>query len=88
VLDGVQKCAAMRLVADHERAVRWAVAQAQPQDRIQVLGGVDSGSAHVHRSHLAEIRGWVESERRVQADRKDKAVQPEAPATHGFRVVG
>ena len=38
VLDGVQDCAALRLVADRSRAVAWAISEAKPEDTVIILG--------------------------------------------------
>lgn len=70
VLDGVKKCAAMRLVADHERALRWAIAEAQPSDTILMIGGIGGESAHQQRSEIAEITKWIESERQLNEQRR------------------
>ncbi|TWU04952.1 Mur ligase family protein [Stieleria varia] len=63
ILDGVQKCAAMRLVADWQRAVRWAVAEAKPRDTILVIGGLSGKSPRTQRTTIETITEWVESER-------------------------
>ncbi len=65
VLDGVEKCAAMRLVADRQRAVRWAVGEARPTDTVLVIAASFGTSAHQQRSEIDRIQSWVESERRA-----------------------
>ncbi|MGB7344835.1 MAG: Mur ligase family protein [Pirellulaceae bacterium] len=65
LLDGVQHCAAMRLVADPQRAVAWAVSEAKPSDTILVLGGVDTSNAHQQRTDIQELKGWVDTQREM-----------------------
>ena len=59
VLDGVQHCAAMRLVADPRRAVEWALGEAGPNDTVLVLGGVKTNNAHQQRTEIEGIAQWV-----------------------------
>jgi UDP-N-acetylmuramoyl-L-alanyl-D-glutamate--2,6-diaminopimelate ligase len=56
VLDGVEDCAAMRLVADQARAITWATQSAGPNDTVVVLGGVDRRSAHAQREDLERLK--------------------------------
>jgi len=67
ILDGVQKLAAMRLSADRQRAIRWAIASAKPQDTIVMIGGITRKNAHQQRSEIEQIVRWVESERSAAA---------------------
>lgn len=62
VLDGVQQCAAMRLVADQRRALKWAIAEAGPADTILVLGATGGDSAHQRRESIAQLVRWVEND--------------------------
>ena len=104
VLDGVRECAAIRLVANHQRAVRWAVSQAGPNDSVVLLGAVrDHGGVRDHgdetlgdrrhqRDRVAEIDRWIRDER----ERRQGQVSPPAStekaadgkASPPFRVVG
>ena len=63
ILDGVQKLASMRLSADRQRAVRWAISSAKPADTVLVIGGITRQSPQAQRSEIEQIVGWVESER-------------------------
>ena len=63
LLDGVKKCAAIRLVADYRRAVRWTVSQARPGDTVLVLGGIETTLAAKQRKRIEEIVHWIEDER-------------------------
>jgi UDP-N-acetylmuramoyl-L-alanyl-D-glutamate--2,6-diaminopimelate ligase len=63
LLDGVDRCAAMRLVANRERAVRWAVAEAKPADTILILGGIDGQNAQTQRTKIEQVKNWIEAER-------------------------
>ncbi len=79
VLDGVEKCAAIRIVSDHERAVRWAVSEAAPNDTILIIGVLVGQSAYEQRTEIQQIEKWVESERQLNDERRsnkpcDKAV--------------
>lgn len=67
VLDGVQECAAMRLVADWKRAVCWAVAEASPRDTILVIGGFGGRNPKSQREQIETIERWVSNERNVKA---------------------
>ena len=71
LLDGVEHCAAIRLVADHQRAIQWATAEAKPNDTILVVGGVSGNNAQSQRTDIQQITEWVEqsrSERDVRSD--------------------
>ncbi len=59
VLDGVGNCAAMRLVADQERAIAWATRSAGPNDTVVVLGGIDRRSAHAQREDLEHLKSLM-----------------------------
>ncbi len=63
ILDGVEKCAALRLVADRRRAIEWAISEAGPNDTILFISGEKNQTAHAQRSDIERIRGWVESAR-------------------------
>ncbi len=79
VLDGVQKCAAMRLVADRQRAIQWAIAEAQPRDTILMIGGIAGQSPKQQRTRIDTITRWVEDHRKEQAESAEPvAAQPEA----------
>lgn len=81
VLDGVNDCASLRLVADHERAVRWAVGEAAERDLVLVAGGMEGDSPKSRRAATQRVTTWIETERQaVQA-------QPQ-PSTPKFRVIG
>ncbi len=92
VLDGVKRCASLRLVANREAAVRWAVRHANPRDMVLVLGGVTARDAKHQRERIVEVERWVESER----ERKGDAARDPRNANNGssdasaptFRVVG
>ena len=66
VLDGVEQCAAMRLVADSSRALSWAMAEAKPTDTILVMTNDSSKSAHEERSRIESIETLVEKTRDAQ----------------------
>lgn len=72
VLDGVKKCAAFRLVANRDRAIEWAVAEASAKDTILILTGERGLTAHEQRSDLEQITKCV------QRVRQDTVVANEA----------
>ena len=63
VLDGVERCAAFRLVADRRRAIEWAVSEAGPNDTILLVTGQRNQTAVEQRSDIQRISRWVESAR-------------------------
>jgi len=60
VLDGVADCASMRLVADHRRAVRWAIEAAASQDTVLILGGLQTGASTQLVSNVETVQAWVQ----------------------------
>lgn len=63
VLDGVNKCAAFRIVADRRRAVEWAVGEAAPDDTILVIFGERHENSISQRSDIEKMAAWVETAR-------------------------
>ncbi len=63
ILDGVEKCAAFRLVANRRRALEWAISEAGPNDTILFITGEKNQTAHAQRSDVERICGWVDSAR-------------------------
>lgn len=63
VLDGVEECAAMRLVADRRRAIEWALSESRPDDTILILTGEPTQTAHQQRSDIDKVKGWIEASR-------------------------
>ncbi|MCM2370086.1 UDP-N-acetylmuramoyl-L-alanyl-D-glutamate--2,6-diaminopimelate ligase [Aporhodopirellula aestuarii] len=61
VLDGVENCAAMRLVADQERAIAWATQCAGPNDMVVALGGINRKSAHAQREDALRLQRLMEN---------------------------
>lgn len=60
-LDGVQACAAVRLIADRRRAMEWTIAEAGAADTILVITGPVPGSAHDQRSELEKLGDWIKA---------------------------
>jgi UDP-N-acetylmuramoyl-L-alanyl-D-glutamate--2,6-diaminopimelate ligase len=58
-LDGVQKCVAIRLIADQRQAIQWAMRQAKPADTILILGGGRQPTAHQQRAEIKRLVEWV-----------------------------
>ena len=67
VLDGVEKCASFRLVADRRRAIEWAVSEARPGDTILFITGERNQTATEQRSDIERISGWIDSARKAGA---------------------
>ena len=72
ILDGVNELASMRLSADHERAVRWAISSARSEDTVVLLGGITRNTAHQQRTEIDQVVGWVDSERKTLDDDLEK----------------
>ncbi|MFG0262024.1 MAG: glutamate ligase domain-containing protein, partial [Novipirellula sp. JB048] len=78
LLDGVEDCALVRLVADDRRAIQWAIASASPRDTILWVGATERRGAEQERGRIQEIAGWVTS---AQASRQEEA-NPSRPPLH------
>lgn len=76
VLDGIEDCAAMRLVADQERAIRWAMQAARSQDTIIVLGGIDRSTPLGQQSDIKRVNELIG---RVQSKSSPEAPSPGHP---------
>jgi UDP-N-acetylmuramoyl-L-alanyl-D-glutamate--2,6-diaminopimelate ligase len=74
VLDGVQDCAAMRLVADQRGAIEWAISKAQPADTILIMTGQKMESAHEERHAVDQIKNWVD-QLRQPADESSEPIK-------------
>ncbi len=72
ILDGVQKLSSMRLSADHQRAVHWAVSSAKADDTIVIIGGITRSNAQAQRTEIDKIVSWVEGERKELATDDDE----------------
>ncbi|MEM6472911.1 MAG: Mur ligase family protein [Planctomycetota bacterium] len=68
LLDGVKQCASMRLVANQEQAVRWAMANAAPRDTVVIVLNSSSPSAAQERGEIEATKSLVEQ---CWADRED-----------------
>lgn len=55
VLDGIQDVAAMRLVADSSRAIQWAHGEANKDDMVLVIGGIDRSHPDSERRSLDAV---------------------------------
>ena len=66
VLDGVEKCAAMRMVTDQTKAIQWAMSNAKPADTILVMTNESSTNAHQDRCKIEAIERLVEKTRDEQ----------------------
>jgi UDP-N-acetylmuramoyl-L-alanyl-D-glutamate--2,6-diaminopimelate ligase len=85
VLDGVEKCATLRLVADRRRAIEWAVAQAGQNDTILVITGEREQTAAEQRADIERISGWVESARRSNEDSSEDSSEHGRPRLKIFK---
>ncbi len=66
VLDGVEKCTAMRLVADQTKAIKWAMNHAKPSDTILVMTNQSATNAQEGRREIETIEKLVEEVRDEQ----------------------
>ncbi len=62
VLDGVENCAAMRLVADRDRAIQWAMSHATANDTILVITGERNQTPYAGRSDLQLLEKMIQTE--------------------------
>ncbi|TWT59185.1 UDP-N-acetylmuramoyl-L-alanyl-D-glutamate--2,6-diaminopimelate ligase [Allorhodopirellula solitaria] len=77
VLDGVENCAAIRLVADQERAIMWAANAANAQDTVVVLGGVDRSSPPAQSQSLQHLQEMMlESQQKPFDDSEPRGSAP------------
>jgi UDP-N-acetylmuramoyl-L-alanyl-D-glutamate--2,6-diaminopimelate ligase len=65
VLDGVKHCAAMRLVADRQRAIHWAMSEAGPNDTLLVIGGCSGNSPHSRREEIEQLSQFITTEQQA-----------------------
>ncbi len=79
VLDGVERCSAMRLVSDRRRAISWAVGHAKANDTVLILGGPQTKSAHQQRSEIKKVVQLVEMERQELSEDVLTETIPKAP---------
>ncbi|TWT93077.1 Mur ligase family protein [Neorhodopirellula pilleata] len=79
VLDGVEDCAAMRLVADQERAIGWAMQAARPQDTIIVLGGLDRSTPLRQRADIRRVEELIAGVRSRSSQNAPSPGEPAAP---------
>ncbi|KLU06241.1 biogenesis of cell wall (cell envelope) [Rhodopirellula islandica] len=83
VLDGIQDVAAMRLVADPNRAIQWAHGEASHNDMILVIGGIDRRNPDSERRSLDAVTQVItacaeEREQALQAN-SQPAISPSLP---------
>lgn len=76
VLDGVERCASFRLVADRGRALEWVMGEASSQDTIVVFTNESKQTAHGQRTDLEQLARSVEEHR---ASRHNPPESPSAP---------
>ncbi len=77
VLDGVERCASFRLVADRRRALEWAVSEAGPQDTVVLFLNERNQTAQQQRCDIEQITKSLEEMR----ESRNKPTQSPAP-TH------
>ena len=84
VLDGVEKCASMRLVADQTRALEWAIREANPNDTILVIGGSSAPNAHEERTNIQALTKRIDQARKSVGK---PALVPEQAANRPRNVI-
>ena len=75
VLDGVRECAAIRLVADQNKAIQWAVETARPRDTIVWITNRSNQTAYQARTEIDALAAFVE-QTRSQREETDVSVAP------------
>ncbi len=81
VLDGVEKCAAMRMVADRDRALHWVLSRARPTDTVLMIGGIGGQSPAARRGEIESVAKFVETHRQLAEDQESSTADPrEVPA--------
>lgn len=80
VLDGVKHCAAVRLVADRQRAIQWAMSEADPRDTILVLGGCSGNSPHSRRAEIERLTQFISTEQQAIEDSSGAERSDDGPA--------
>lgn len=63
ILDGVKECAAIRLVADQNKAIEWALETSRPRDTVVVITNRCDQTAHQARTEFNAIAALVEATR-------------------------
>ncbi len=82
VLDGVQHCAAFRLVADRQRALEWALQEAGPRDTIVLFMNERNQTAHQQRSDIDQLT------KSVERFREARGKQSQTPAPIHLSIFG
>lgn len=81
VMDGVQHCAAMRLVADRGRAIEWAIAEAKENDTVLILGGLNGRTPLERRSEIETLAASIKGLPSPAVIPAVEQTQSDAPAT-------
>ena len=68
VLDGVKDCAAIRLVADRQRAIEWALSGASANDTVLILIGEKNQTACQQRGDVQQIVEFVKATRQPEVE--------------------
>ena len=79
VLDGVQKCAAFRLVADRSRAIDWVLQEASEQDTVVIFTNETKQTAHEQRSDLRRLRFSIEQNWKIRKANETAPPKTTAP---------
>ena len=79
VMDGVEKCAALRLVADRQRAISWAIAEAGSADTIVVLAGFEGQTPHERRDEIERMKHFIESQQELRSNESPQASEADPP---------
>lgn len=82
VLDGVKECAAIRLIADQDRAIQWTIGASRPRDTVVVITNQRGQTAHESRTQFAELENLVTATRNQLA----KATEVESAEDSGTPI--
>jgi UDP-N-acetylmuramoyl-L-alanyl-D-glutamate--2,6-diaminopimelate ligase len=83
VLDGVKECAAIRLVADQEKAIRWAIEQAGPRDSVVIVTNRPAQTPYEDRCVWQQLEGIVAAAR----EQREPAPTPSSPGPEPGRTI-
>ncbi|MDV6032323.1 MAG: hypothetical protein F9B45_19995 [Phycisphaera sp. RhM] len=86
LLDGVKKCAAIRLVADQDKAIEWAIESSRARDTIVVITNQRVQSAHESRTEIDRLARLVDAVRSKQDAEEEAASGADSAAEVGAPI--
>ncbi|QEF99941.1 MurE-like ligase [Stieleria maiorica] len=86
LLDGVKKCAAIRLVVDQQKALQWAIESSRARDTIVVITNDRAQPAHQSRTEMAALEQWVAAARTKKDAEEEAAAEADPTADVGAPI--